>query len=401
MSKSLTSTRSKGRWVWAPLLLISIVILVQFTPNLHIYLDTNTTNNGSNNNIITTSTTRTMTQLHTTKKYILYIIRTFPERYEERLSIQANSWMRQLDPETEAVLVASADIASSTINWTDELARNVTQLSLLDVPSFFSTPQCMHNNHGMGLCCQEARALLLASHEAYLREFEWIFVIDEDVFVYPKGIRQIVDSMSSSSILKREVPLSIGTLGCAHGKYVGFCGGGGYLIHRSALAATTAVDGFYDKYMNVCEEAPYCDIVTAHVMEQYANVTLMSDSRLHPWGIGRPFPQHLCEGEVDEYDDQEALLAEILTKRHATMTMKDTVKVKQPLPSDAMLREVLMGVSDASSDFQYLQSVICGIRSGDYATLHYFGGELTENYTTYSEKNTFLQLLFDVALMRE
>jgi hypothetical protein len=60
-----------------------------------------------------------------------------------------------------------------------------------------------------------------------------------------------------------------------------------------------------------------------------------------------------------------------------------------------------MGVSDASSDFQYLQSVICGIRSGDYATLHYFGGELTENYTTYSEKNTFLQLLFDVALMRE
>lgn len=141
MSKSLTSTRSKGRWVWAPLLLIAIVILVQFTPNLHIYLDTNTTNNGSNNNIITTSTTRTMTQLHTTKKYILYIIRTFPERYEERLSIQANSWMRQLDPETEAVLVASADIASSTINWTDELARNVTQLSLLDVPSFFSTPQ--------------------------------------------------------------------------------------------------------------------------------------------------------------------------------------------------------------------------------------------------------------------
>ena len=42
--------------------------------------------------------------------------------------------------------------------------------------------------------------------------------------------------------------------------------------------------------------------------------------------------------------------------------------------------------------------VLHAVASRQYATLHYFGGDLTKEYSTQLQKAAFLNLIYDVAL---
>lgn len=67
--------------------------------------------------------------------------------------------------------------------------------------------------------------------------YDWVFVIDEDVFVYPPLLREIISKFSPHQ------PIALGTLGC--GSVIpGFCGGGGYAISRAAVLSLVAVPNF-------------------------------------------------------------------------------------------------------------------------------------------------------------
>ena len=165
---------------------------------------------------------------------ILYIIRSFPGRYADRLSLQARSWMFYLDPEREGIFVASL----FSPGWTQQKALAATNLSQIRVPVHFSTPGCAENNRGVGLCCQEAQALMNAASQ--MDGFEWVFVIDEDVFVHPGLLRKIAFNQSLNEAV------AVGTWGCGVTGAVGFCGGGGYLISQHALQRLVAVPNFYE-----------------------------------------------------------------------------------------------------------------------------------------------------------
>ena len=208
------------------------------------------------------------------KNKILYIIRSFQGRYKSHLSLQARSWMHNLHPDNEAVLVASQYSPEEVVT------RQEAMFSVLPdgLKRTFSTPKCEQNNHGMGLCCQEANALVTASSDQEFQSFDWVFVIDEDVFVSPAILREIVLEYNASSLI------SVGTKGCGAKGVGGYCGGGGYLISRPALERTVGSPHFMLKYQNLCNKTQYCDIVTASMLES-ANTTLLTDHRFHPWGM--------------------------------------------------------------------------------------------------------------------
>ena len=147
------------------------------------------------------------------EKKILYVVSSYSESYE-RLDLQAQTWMNHLDPANEAIFVASQTSPN-------ELEKR-KYVHLPDAIDFtFATPNCTENDHGMGLCCQEAHAFLVVATKEKFRAFDWVFFVDDDVFVSPSILRQIVQEYDETALV------SIGTTGCISESYSGFCGGGG------------------------------------------------------------------------------------------------------------------------------------------------------------------------------
>jgi len=85
---------------------------------------------------------------------ILYILRTYPRNYPSKLTYQFMTWLPLLDPEHDAVLIASIDEGH------ESAIRGLDHLQLNGRPAEFHTPRHCANNHGVGLCCQEAKAIL-------------------------------------------------------------------------------------------------------------------------------------------------------------------------------------------------------------------------------------------------
>ena len=242
---------------------------------LHFYRNLQTINNipTSERNDMPVEMVSNIRDPSKSKKNILYIVRSFEDRYESHLRLQVNSWMQHLHPEYEAILIASQ------FSDTEYAARDGVLVNLPNgVEGSFSAPKCPHNNHGMGLCCQEANALVAAAQERRYSSFDWVFVIDEDVFVSPTILQEVVNDYNESDLV------SIGTKGCVAKEIGGFCGGGGYLISRPALERTVALTNFMSQYMKVCSNTDFCDIATSSLLET-ANVTTLTDGRFHPWGI--------------------------------------------------------------------------------------------------------------------
>jgi hypothetical protein len=337
-------------------------------------------------------------------KNILYVVRTYPGNYK-RLSLQARSWMRHLDPAREAVMVASTE----TDGWTTERAQNETLMSSLHpLPVSFSTPYCVENNHGPGLCCQEAHALLSAANDDEYASYGWIFVIDEDVFVHPGIVRDIVQDNHNRTALSKGV--AIGTPGCGADGYGGFCGGGGYLISRSAVQALVSLPHFYEDYMHMCRaKIQYCDVVTGWMMENRAMVTILSDPRFQPWGIGSAYDEPWLIRDGNESSKILPLISarlDRLKKRNspknqttlapaANSTGDRAPKRSVGVPSHDMYELLEESLSNSSSG---LAAVMVTISARKIATLHYYGGPFVNlYYQALEDKIDFLQLLFDIA----
>jgi hypothetical protein len=310
------------------------------------------------------------------QKKILYIVRSYPESYE-RLGLQAQTWMNHLDSANEAVLVAS-QFSPNELGM-----RKYAQLP--DALDFtIATPKCGENNHGMGLCCQEAHAFLEATTKEKFRTFDWFLFIDDDVFVSPSIIRQLVQDYNETALV------SIGTKGCASESYSGFCGGGGYLVSHSAMKKMAALPSFESKYMNICNRTQYCDIVTAWMLENEANVTLVNEGRFHPWGMEVAKVNFLDKN----YENGIAweVTHRLIRRRehyisHPQKLADNNSSSTTPLPTKVMFDHLLK-----------TPQVLHAVASRQYATLHYFGGDLTKEYSTQLQKAAFLNLLYDVAL---
>jgi hypothetical protein len=308
-------------------------------------------------------------------KRILYIVRSFPGKYE-RLSLQSLTWMTHLDPDNEAIYVASQFTSDE---WEKRKYVHLPEV----VKTTFATPICTENNHGMGLCCQEANAFLDAATMEEFQVYDWFFFIDDDLFASPSVIRQIVLDYNESSLV------SIGTPGCASESYSGFCGGGGYLVSRVALKKTVALPNFASEYMKICNVTQYCDIVTAWMLENQANASIVHDGRFHPWGI-----QNVAEILNKSYDNDTWGVTHSLIhtrQKYIGQLRRGHNSKSQVIPHTIPTKDM----------FDYLRKypqILQAVASRKYATLHYYGGELTDAYSTASQKVAFLNLIYDVAL---
>jgi len=164
-------------------------------------------------------------------------------------------------------------------------------------------------------------------------------------------------------------------------------GGGGYLVSHTALKKIAAVPSFSSEYMNICNNTKKCDLATAWMLENEANVTLVNERRFHPRGM------EVAKVLDKNYENEAWQLTHRLIHRrqhylsHPRKLVHNISSSTAPLPTMDMFDHLLQ-----------TPKVLQAVASRQYATLHNFGGDLTEAYSTKSKKFAFLNLLYDVAL---
>ena len=266
---------------------------------------------------------------------ILYLVRSFPGNYKTVLTYQLNTWMRYLNPTHDSVLVASINEGH------DEMIASVLELQDLN----FTLPTGCSNNHGVGLCCQESNALK-ESVEKY--DFDWMVVIDDDVYLWPSVMRDLV-------LDYRDSPMeAIGTLGCVAKDVSGFCGGGGYILSREMVKKATAQDDFLHKYAGNCAITEFCDITTAWAIKE-VGASLVSDPRLMPWGWTVPHEDH----QEEKKNDYDLLMTEKMVE------------------------------------------LVDRIKHREVASLHYRGGGMTAGMETQGDWMRFLHRIFTMSMVEE
>ena len=109
--------------------------------------------------------------------------------------------------------------------------------------------------------------------------FNWAFIIDDDVLVFPEGIKAFLNENANYSE-------AYGTPGCGSHNIGGFCGGGGYAISKQAIGLIIEKSGssknFLNCYMDKAKELEYSDIVTSWFLQEHG-IQLKPMPGLHPW----------------------------------------------------------------------------------------------------------------------
>lgn len=199
---------------------------------------------------------------------MLWIIRTYDKRYRSHVALQNSSWMHKLRNGRDTVLLASQLPGNQSYAKSVYRARHDTGIRSAVV----NLPTCNHNDHGLGLCCQELSALRYAATLGY----DWVMVIDDDVFAAPDIVWDVARDHCHTGAL------GVGTLGCGASNIGGFCGGGGYLLSKTAVQIVARTSP--NIYMENCKHTMYCDITTAWALTR-GNAKLLTDARFRPWGL--------------------------------------------------------------------------------------------------------------------
>ena len=203
---------------------------------------------------------------------ILYIIRSIPKYYDDRLKSQYDTWMKLLN-DNESVLVAS-----DSFNHKDKFGLK------------YSTPNNCPRNHGDGPCCSESNALVKVYKEY---NCDWIFILDDDVYLYPPKVREIIYNYKDNH------NVAIGTPGCIANNINGFCGGGGYGFSRKVLEKLIGnnPDKFLKEYKKHCDTTQFCDITTADLLVK-KGIKLEKIQELRPWGLEKKDKEQINNNEI-------------------------------------------------------------------------------------------------------
>jgi hypothetical protein len=202
---------------------------------------------------------------------ILYVIRSIPKYYETRIKSQYDTWFKFLTKNDKVL------IASEKKNHNNKFDLN------------YNIPDCPPG-HGDGPCCSESNALVKALNNY---KFDWIFILDDDVYLYPPKVREIINKYKDNH------DIAIGTVGCGAKDISGFCGGGGYGFSRRVLEKLidNNENEFLNIYKNHCNNTQYCDITTADLLVK-KNIELINIPELRPWGIQKSDENDILENKV-------------------------------------------------------------------------------------------------------
>ena len=224
----------------------------------------------NNNNIETFDNSNDTTK-------ILYIIRSIPKYYDERLNMQFETWMKHLN-ENDDVLVAS---------------KNKNHIDKFNLK--YSTPICP-KDYDIGVCCSESNAIVKALKEY---EFDWVFILDDNVYVYPDKVRSIINKY------KDNYNVALGTSGCESNGVEGLCGGGGYAFSKQALQKIVGKDkndvlkyeSFLEEYKISCEKTKFHDITMGELATKN-NIEIIDIPEFKPWGIDKDEKQLIIDNKI-------------------------------------------------------------------------------------------------------
>jgi len=200
--------------------------------------------------------------IQTSKLRVLFAVRTNIRNYETKIPALLRTWASVL-PEEDLFIVST----------------KAAQIAMGPSYSFkVQGTECFDDRY-VGLTCIEAHIHLFAAQKA--GEFDWLFVVDEDVYVQVQNLKEVL------SYLDPFAPRLYGTPGCGGDvcKKVGagLCGGGGYAVSRQSLLRMISNHSTYVRdLMHTPGADTYCDVAVACMAEE-RELKVERLPGLYPW----------------------------------------------------------------------------------------------------------------------
>ena len=145
---------------------------------------------------------------------LLIVINTSEVHYEDRLKNIRNTWLKRAIEKnsTEVVILGG----NSALGY-DDITTSPCEMS-------------WWADH-----CKRADGISAAYNffkEPYGERYDWLIVVDDDVFLFPDNVQRWIMKLEEGSVSKTR---AWGVHGCGSSDCDGYCGGGGYLMTRSAV----------------------------------------------------------------------------------------------------------------------------------------------------------------------
>lgn len=157
---------------------------------------------------------------------VLYAVRTCPKYYNSRLKDVLTTYLAKVHS-SRILLVGNTPYTISAPDQTDRLnpsaMRNITVHST-DGSDGYNRTICS-DDHSEGVTCIEGRALFYAYQRR--EHFDWIFMVDDDVYVHRHNVEMTVGSLDPLLPLVYTVGGCGPKVKCAIAAGSGICGGGG------------------------------------------------------------------------------------------------------------------------------------------------------------------------------
>ena len=120
---------------------------------------------------------------------ILYVIRTHPNNFQTKLAEQASTWLNGVD-KSQVLITSSKNIGSNVNNTMGHLQDQLPKLIDGSEVLFSDCP----GGHDEEPACTEANGLAKAYYTLTQgrTKFNWAFVIDDDVLVFPQKLSQVL-----------------------------------------------------------------------------------------------------------------------------------------------------------------------------------------------------------------
>ena len=131
-------------------------------------------------------------------KNILYIIRSYPGNFKTKLAEQASAWIENVACDSCILVTSSMNLGPARMPDENKImAHNIKDHLANCLPKGIKRTQVLFSDcpkgHDTEPACTEANALLYAFYENKIK-FDWVFVIDDDVLVFPAELSKVLET---------------------------------------------------------------------------------------------------------------------------------------------------------------------------------------------------------------
>lgn len=197
---------------------------------------------------------------------VMYLIRTGGQNVSDRIGAVLDTWAREV-PKSQLLFAGPSTDPGPRHNY----------LSMMGVHEF----ECADDH--TWLSCVTAKATIHAFFLSRKQEFDWLLIIDDDVWVHTKNLGRTLQELPVDEAKAFGWP-GCGECSLVGGQGHGMCGGTGYAMSRKTLAALMdrkGADRYYNEFMSTAEKlANWRDAAFGCLSKAYdINLAILPGSR--------------------------------------------------------------------------------------------------------------------------